>query len=117
MRTSQRLVVVVVALATTTLFALPLSADSKQNVSVRRHVIEIQKLKFVPADIQVSPGDTIVWVNKDFVPHTTTAKDKSWGSKTIKKDGQWQIVVQTGMPEDYFCKFHPSMKGRLRIVD
>ena len=70
-----------------------------------------------PLVIRVSAGDIVVWINKDFVPHTTTAKNKSWGSGTIKKDGQWQIVVRTGMPEDYFCKFHPSMKGRVQIVD
>ena len=86
MQTEIKIGVIVAALAATILFVSPLSADSTQNASASRHVVEIQKLKFVPSDIRVSAGDIVVWINKDFVPHTTTAKNKSWGSGTIKKD-------------------------------
>ncbi len=80
-----------------------------------RHVVEIVKFKFVPDKLEVAPGDTIVWINKDIVPHTVTAADKSWDSATIKKAGEWQTVVRDDMPGTYFCRFHPAMKAQFTV--
>ena len=38
---------------------------------------------FTPAEVDVAEGDTIVWSNADFVPHTATARDAAWDSKAI----------------------------------
>ena len=35
------------------------------------HVI-IEGVKFSPPSLSVSKGDTVIWVNKDFFPHTVT---------------------------------------------
>jgi len=51
-----------------------------QQVGGRRHRVTIQGLRFTPADVVAAPGDTVVWVNRDLVPHTVTAKDKSLAS-------------------------------------
>jgi plastocyanin len=91
--------------------ASPVAADM---ANARRHVVEIHQFKFVPAEVKVAPGDTIVWVNRDFVPHTATAADKSWDSGTIKPDGRWQITVRGKMGDAYYCHFHPAMTARLR---
>ncbi len=80
-----------------------------------RIVIAIQKFKFVAPDQKIKPGDTIVWVNKDFVPHTATAKDRSWDSGSIAPNGQWELVVSEGLSQAYFCIFHPSMTGRVDL--
>ncbi len=82
----------------------------------QQHVVEIRKFKFIPVEVNVSPGDTIVWVNQDTVPHTITAADKSWDSGKIVKAGQWQTVVGNQMPGAYFCRFHPTMKAQFNIV-
>ena len=63
-----------------------------------------------------APGDTIVWITHDIIPHTATAGDKTWDSQSIGKESQWETVVQPGMAEDYFCRFHPNMKARLQIA-
>lgn len=116
MRISTRSVMVAAALAAATIASSPVFAGSAENVSQRRHVVEIQKLKFVPAELEVSPGDIIVWINQDIAPHTVTAKDKSWGSKTLKRKDEWQTVVSTDMPGAYYCRFHPNMKAMLKVV-
>lgn len=116
MRMSTRLTVVVAALAAATIAASLVSANAADNRSPRRHVVEIQKFKFIPAELEVSPGDTIVWINRDIVPHTATASDKSWNSGAINKAGQWQIIVRNDMPGAYYCRFHPAMKARIRVV-
>ena len=111
MRTATNLVVIAAALA-----AAVSATMMKSVLAAEWHVIEMVKLKFVPAELDVAPGDTIVWINKDFVPHTVTASDDSWDSDIIKKSGEWQIVVRSGMPSDYFCRFHPAMKARFNIT-
>ena len=49
------------------------------------HVIEIHKMKFQAGMLNVKIGDTVTWVNKDIVPHTATANDKSWDSGRFKE--------------------------------
>ena len=109
--------VVAAALAVAIIANSPSAADAADNSSPRRHLIEIHKLKFIPAELEAAPGDTIVWINRDIVPHTITAADKSWDSGTIKKSSQWQTVVRSEIPGAYFCRFHPTMKARIRIVN
>ncbi len=79
------------------------------------HIIEIRDFKFYPDDINVKPGDTVRWVNKDFVPHTATANNKNWDSKLISVNNQWEIVINEDTFEDYYCVYHPNMKGVISI--
>ncbi len=115
MQISTKSTVVVAVLAAATLATSLVHAHAANNASPRRHVVEIHKFKFIPADLEASPGDTIVWMNRDIVPRTVTGTDKGWDSGTIKKEGQWQIVVHGDTTGAYYCRFHPAMKARVRI--
>ncbi len=79
------------------------------------HTVQIRNLRFSPSELVVAPGDTVVWVNKDLIPHTITADDRSWDSERLNQNDRWEIVVHEGMRETYFCRYHPSMTGRLLI--
>ena len=104
---------IVAAIAAT--IALPPWLQSAA-ASGQRIVIDIQKFKFAPKTLTVKPGDIIVWVNKDIVAHTATAKDGSWDSGLIKPGGQWEMVVKGNAVQAYICRFHPSMKAGLDTV-
>ena len=75
----------------------------------------MEKLAFVPAQVSVHVGDTIEWVNSDFVAHTATARDGAWDVlipvKTTKS-----IVLKVEGVVDYYCKFHPNMTGRVSVT-
>lgn len=79
------------------------------------HRVEIRDFVFAPPRLEVSPGDRIIWINRDIVPHTATASDKSWDSGTLGTNEEWQMTLEAGMEADYFCRFHPMMKARLEI--
>ncbi len=79
------------------------------------HKVEIRSFKFVPNSLIVQPGDTITWINRDIVPHTATAKDKSWDTGRLKKDQGYKLVVTPETSKDYVCRFHPQMKARLAL--
>lgn len=79
----------------------------------RTHRVVIEGMRFVPARLTVAPGDTVTWINRDFVPHTATAADSSWDSGTLERGDRWSLVVEEGGSIDYTCLFHPTMSGRL----
>lgn len=106
------------AIAVAVIIALAPSASYALDGSTRNHIVEIRNLQFSPSELTVAPGDTVTWINKDFVPHTATAEGLEWDSGTVGTDGQWQMTIQDGQDGQdgsYFCRHHPSMVGRLII--
>jgi plastocyanin len=76
--------------------------------------VVIENLTFSPAEINAKVGDTISWVNKDVFAHTATARDKSFEVIQPPKKTVSQTLTKAGS-FDYFCKYHPNMKGRLIV--
>lgn len=88
----------------------------------RTHTVEIRGMEFHPAGLTVAVGDTVVWINRDIVPHTATATGTGRGGGTTKWDtgqlGQGQTgryVVRRAGVSNYACTFHPTMHGKLII--
>ena len=81
----------------------------------RRHVVEVRGFAFHPAVVEAAAGDTVVWVNRDVVPHTATAHGSEWDTGDIAAGASAVRVVSTGDVAEYFCLYHPSMKGKLIV--
>ncbi len=77
------------------------------------HVIEIYKMKFQTKVLNVKISDTVTWINKDIVPHTVTAKDKTWDSGQLKKGERFTLTITGQTSLDYFCYYHKQMKAKL----
>jgi len=77
------------------------------------HVIEIYRLKFQTKLLNVKIGDTVTWINKDVVPHTATANDKSWDSGRLNKGERFSLTIRDQTSLDYFCLYHRQMKAKL----
>ena len=74
----------------------------------------IDGASFSPADLTVNAGDTIVWVNKDLLAHTATAKSGAFNSNVIQPGQSWRYVAKTKGNFPYTCSFHP-MTGTLIV--
>ncbi len=85
-------------------------------VPSRTHTVEIRDMAFHPTELRVHPGDTIVWINRDFVPHTATSPDSAWTSPPLAQGESWRMVVGGPGVGTYICAFHPVMEASL-IVD
>ena len=81
----------------------------------RVHTVKIQNFVFMPAELTVARGDTVVWSNTDFVPHSTTARDSAWDSKAIEANGSWWFVARNAGRYEYYCVLHPNMKGTIVV--
>ena len=81
----------------------------------RAHTVSIRNFAFDPVDVVVAIGDTVVWSNADIVPHTATATDTVWDSKSIGANGTWRFVAGARGRHEYYCVFHPTMKGAIVV--
>ena len=76
--------------------------------------VKMEKLGFVPAQITAHVGDTIEWINSDFVAHTATARDGSW-DVLLHVNAKKTVVLKDEGAVGYYCKFHPNMTGRILV--
>ena len=77
--------------------------------------VVIEHFAFVPSSIEVTPGDTVVFITRDITPHTATAVDGTWTTGDIASGQSAKVVVSDTGPGDYFCRYHRVMKATLKI--
>jgi plastocyanin len=79
------------------------------------HTVIMEGMVFRPDVITVAAGDTIVWVNKDLVPHSATSTSAGFDSKVVETNRSWQTRVERAGEFDYVCSFHPMMTAKLEV--
>ena len=77
--------------------------------------VTIQNLKFAPVNISAHVGDTIEWTNKDIVEHSATALNKEF-DVVMPANGVGRVTLARPGKIDYFCRFHPFMKGEIVVA-
>src|SRR4051794_26017912 len=65
--------------------------------------VSIDNFSFNPPTITVAAGATVTWTNHDDVPHTVTADDKRFTSKTLDTDDRYSYRFVTPGTFSYFC--------------
>src|SRR5882672_4575599 len=81
----------------------------------KTHPVRIEGMKFVPARLEVAAGDTVVWTNKDFLPHTVTASEARVESGELAPNKSWRLTARKKGEMPYICRLHPVMKGVLVV--
>ena len=76
--------------------------------------VTIDKLVFSPTSIQAKVGDTIEWTNKDVFAHTATVKG-GW-DVMIPAKSKGKVTLKAAGAVDYFCRFHPNMRGHIEVA-
>jgi plastocyanin len=82
--------------------------------AVETHTVVIEGMQFAPATLTVKRGDTVVWVNRDYVPHTATA-GKAFDSGPIAAGQSWRFVPSGPGRHAVVCTLHPTMKATLVV--
>jgi len=60
-------------------------------------------------------GDKIVWTNQDDVPHSVVLDDNSVTSDNFNKGETFEHTFDAAGTFEYFCEFHPNMKGSIVV--
>jgi plastocyanin len=98
------------------IFAIALLAAGNSPASSAGHEysVSIANMAYGPVPSGLRVGDSILWVNKDSVPHTVTARDHSFdlrigpgqrGRLDLTKAGTFQV----------YCIFHAPMRTTLTV--
>ena len=76
--------------------------------------IDVNKMVFSPEKITAQVGDVVEWNNSDIVVHTATEKNKKW-EVMLPVKGKDSITIKEQGTIEYYCKFHPNMKGEIEV--
>lgn len=101
--------------------------DGDMPMEPRSGLVEIQltdALRFVPAEVTITPGTTVRWVTVSSFFHTITPRDGNqagvWTREPVPADDQpfEHSFTVAGQVYDYFCEPHESagMLGKITVV-
>lgn len=113
--TAARASVVVAALGCLAVAACAESQATPDRPPGITHTVVMEGMAFTPRAITVAAGDTIVWVNKDMVPHSTTSTSAGFDSKVIAASESWRTRLEQAGEFDYVCAFHPMMTAKVLV--
>ncbi len=99
------------------LLFIVLAAATPKSIPARAVTVDItiESLVFGEVKRPLHTGDTVVWINKDVIAHTATARNGDW-RVVIPANAKAMLVLKKGGTVDYYCEYHPNMTGRLVIA-
>jgi plastocyanin len=77
--------------------------------------VKIDNFSFSPAAITIAAGTMVIWTNRDDIPHTVVADDKSFKSKVLDTDQKFSFTFSKPGTYSYFCSLHPKMTGKVIV--
>ena len=98
-----------------TLIVCAIGLAASEGPKSKTHTVTIEGMRFQPEHLTVAEGDTIVWVNRDLVPHTATSEAGSFDSQVIQAEKSWTFTPRKKGEFAYVCTFHPTRKATLHV--
>jgi plastocyanin len=79
--------------------------------------VKIDNFSFGPASLTVAVGTTVIWTNRDDIPHTVVSTDdpKTFKSKVLDTDERFSFTFTKAGTYAYFCSVHPKMTGKVIV--
>ena len=79
--------------------------------------VTIDNFTFSPAEVTVPLGATVVWTNRDDIPHTVVdaAAPKVTKSAPLDTDESYKRTFAAAGTYHYFCSLHPHMQGTVVV--
>jgi len=109
----------IVGLATTVMIAMMLlgtpSVAANDQPSGASADVKIDNFIFGPQTLTVSVGTTVVWTNRDDIPHTVVSTDGVFKSKVRDTDEKFSYTFTKAGTYPYFCSVHPKMTGKVVV--
>ena len=104
------------------LAAVSMTASAAPNEAERHAAkapitVTIEAFQFQPDKVRIRRGQSVIFINKDEVPHTVTpGKNAHFAPSGIIKGGErHEVLFEAAGAQDYLCDFHPSMRGRVIV--
>jgi plastocyanin len=78
--------------------------------------VSIVSRAYQPAELMVEAGQTVIWTNRGFGPHTVTAASGEFDSGRINAGESFKVTFTTPGTFAYACTIHPSMHGKVSVL-
>ncbi len=94
------------------------SPESAQSTAAS-NAVTIAGFQFKPDALTVKLGSTVTFTNQDATPHTVTPEKgvKFTGTGRLQKSDSKSVTFDQVGEQSYFCEIHPSMKGKITVVN
>lgn len=79
--------------------------------------VSIANMVFDPSELRIASGTTVIWTNKEAIPHTVTSSEGTLASDTLQQNDTFRHTFDATGSVDYFCAIHPNMKGTITVTD
>jgi plastocyanin len=78
--------------------------------------VVIDNFSFSPKTLTVPVGATVIWTNRDTVPHVVTSADDHFRKSPVLKTGQhFSNTFATEGIYSYLCSIHHRMTGKIIV--
>ena len=77
--------------------------------------VNIDNFVFGPQTITVPVGATVIWTNKDDIPHTSVSTEGVFKSKVLDTDEKFSYTFTKAGTYPYYCTIHPKMTGQVVV--
>ncbi|MHB1484984.1 MAG: plastocyanin/azurin family copper-binding protein [Saccharofermentanales bacterium] len=75
--------------------------------------VSIENFEFVPAELTVKAGTTVVWTNNDSAGHDIKADE--FISPLMAKGETYSFTFTVKVTYNYICGVHPTMTGKIIV--
>jgi plastocyanin len=78
--------------------------------------VTVDNFSFHPDKLTVKSGTTIVFRNRDDIPHTIASAGGAFHSGALDTDDTFSFTFETPGAFPYFCSLHPKMTGEIVVT-
>jgi plastocyanin len=108
-------------IVTAALLAVPLAGLGRlvltDDVQAADIAVDIGSFQFNPSPITISAGTTVVWTNRDTVPHTATSDTKGlFDTGRLQYGKSGKVTFNDAGTFTYYCAVHPFMHGTVIVT-
>mgnify|MGYP001551717261 CR=1 FL=1 len=81
----------------------------------KTYTVEMGNMVYAKVPTAARVGDTIVWINKDTVQHSATAKDGSFDVR-LQPGQKGRTVLKKAGKLAFYCIYHSTMRATIPVA-
>jgi plastocyanin len=85
------------------------------NVSIVLNSSNLTTTAYNPNPVTIARGGTVMWINNDTTPHTSTADGGLWNSGNLAAGASFSMTFPNTGSFPYHCTLHPGMVGTVNV--
>jgi plastocyanin len=95
------------------LVALVACSDD-ENGDPASNEVGMSPTSFIPAQLTIKAGETVVWKNTDSILHTVTSNDGLF-NENVQPGATFSYTFTAAGTYNYVCTLHPGMNGTIIV--